>query len=193
MMAEASLDKTPPAARPLKALREVTLQAQFRRALAARDGVTGAHCIHEWSMRNAFPTHIEAALVQLWQHAAASVPDWLPMHFVPWLPLVYEVAARFRAGKRGRRNIYLVLLDYSDRGAVMPGIYVGMTAYAPAQRFDQHKAGIRAAGSVLKRGQELLIGPVLHLQHIAPADAVRIERDLALALADAGLVVEGGH
>ena len=32
--------------------------------------VTGAHCIHEWWMRNAFPSRIEAALTQLWQHAA---------------------------------------------------------------------------------------------------------------------------
>ena len=40
---------------------------------------------------------------------------------------------------------------------------------------------------------ELLIGPVLHLQNIAQADAVRIERELAAALADAGLMVEGGH
>jgi hypothetical protein len=192
-MVTASLKKTLPAARPLRATQEVELLAQFRRALAARDGVTGAHCIHEWWMRNAFPTQIEAALAQLWQHAAPSIPDWLPMYYVSWLPLVYEVAARFKAGKRGRRNIYLVRLDYSDRDVALQGIYVGMTAYAPAQRFDQHRAGIRAAGSVLKRGQELLIGPVLHLQHIAQADAVRIERDLALALADAGLVVEGGH
>ena len=73
------------------------------------------------------------------------------------------------------------------------GVYVGMSRYAPLQRFEQHKAGIRAAGSVLKRGQELLIGPVLHLQRIAQADAVRIERDLAIALADAGLLVAGGH
>jgi hypothetical protein len=127
------------------------------------------------------------------QKAQGLVPDWLPMHYVSWLPLVYEVAARFRAGKPGRRNIYLVRLDYRDRGAALQGIYVGMTAYAPALRFDQHRGGIRAAGSVLKRGQELLIGPVLHLQHIAQADAVRIERDLAIALADAGLLVEGGH
>jgi hypothetical protein len=144
-------------------------------------------------MRNAFPTHIETALAQLWRHAAGSIPDWLPMHYVSWLPLVYDVAATFRAAKSGRRNIYLVLLDYTDRGGGQQGIYVGMTAYAPAQRFDQHRAGIRAAGSVLKRGQELLIGPVLHLQHIAQADAARIEGELALALADAGLVVEGGH
>ncbi len=129
----------------------------------------------------------------LWQHAAASIPEWLPMHYVPWLPVVYDVASKFRAAKRGRQNIYLVRLDYSDRGAGQQGIYVGMTAYPPALRFDQHRAGIRAAGSVLKRGQELLIGPVLHLQHIARADAVRIERDLASALAGAGLIVEGGH
>jgi hypothetical protein len=115
------------------------------------------------------------------------------MNHVSWLPLVYNVAARFQAVRRGRRNIYLVRLDYSDRDGHLQGIYVGMTAYAPAQRFDQHRAGIRAAGSVLKRGQELLLGPVLHLQRIAQADAVRIERDLAIALADAGLLVEGGH
>jgi len=192
-MSFTSLAKTLPAARPLRSLREGELQARFDKALAAGDGVEGAHCIHERWMRNAFPSHIEAALTQLWTHAADSIPEWLPMHYVSWLPLVYGVAATFRAAKRGRRNIYLVRLDYGDRGAGLQGIYVGMTAYAPAQRFDQHRAGIRAAGSVLKRGQELLIGPVLHLQHIAQAEATRIERDLAAALADAGIIVEGGH
>ncbi len=192
-MNNASLATTAPAARPLRAVREFELQAQFLAALSAGDGVSGAHCIHEWWMRNVFPSHIEAALTQLWQHAAKSIPEWLPMNYVSWLPLVYDVAATFRAGKRGRRNIYLVRLDYSDRHAGLQGIYVGMTAYAPAQRFDQHRAGIRAAGSVLKRGEELLIGPVLHLQRIAQLDAVRIERELAAALADAGLNVEGGH
>ena len=191
--ATASLKTTLPAARPFRATLESGLQARFRLALAAGDGVAGAHCIHEWWMRNAFPSRIETALAQLWQHAATSIPEWLPMNHVAWLPLVYEVAARFRAAKRGRRNIYLVRLDYSDRDASLQGIYVGMTAYAPAQRFDQHRAGIRAAGSVLKRGQELLIGPVLQMQHIAQTDAMRIERDLATALADAGLMVEGGH
>ncbi len=181
------------AARPLRAAKETELAARFQAALAASDGVAGAHCIHEWWMRNAFPSHIEAALALLWKHAAPSIPEWLPMHYVSWLPLVYDITAKFRAGKRGRQNIYLVRLDYGDRGAGLEGIYVGMTAYSPAQRFDQHRAGIRAAGSVLKRGQELLIGPVLHLQHIARADAVRIERDLAVALSDAGLIVEGGH
>jgi len=68
-----------------------------------------------------------------------------------------------------------------------------MSRYPAAQRFDQHKAGIRAAGSVLKRGVEVLTGPVLHLQFIARAEAERIESQLAEALAAAGLHVEGGH
>jgi hypothetical protein len=68
-----------------------------------------------------------------------------------------------------------------------------MSAYTPAQRFDQHKAGIRAAGSVLKRGLEVLAGPTLHLQRIARAEAERIEAELAAALGDAGFLVQGGH
>ncbi len=59
------------------------------------------------------------------------------------------------------------------------GVYVGMSKYSPAQRFDQHKAGIRAAGSVLKRGLEVLTGPTLHLQYIKRAEAARIESQLA--------------
>jgi hypothetical protein len=144
-------------------------------------------------MRGHFPAHIEADLERLWKHAAATVPDWLPMRHVSWLATAYEVAARFTAGGSGRSNIYLVLLDYSDRRGDDHGVYVGMSRYSPAQRFDQHKAGIRAAGSVLKRGIEVLTGPTLHLQHIKRGDAARIEAGLAAALADAGIHVEGGH
>jgi hypothetical protein len=144
-------------------------------------------------MRGHFPAHIEADLEGLWKHAAATVPEWLPMRYVSWLPAAYEVAARFTASGSGRSNIYLVLLDYSDRRGDDHGVYVGMSRYSPAQRFDQHKAGIRAAGSVLKRGIEVLTGPTLHLQHIKRGDAARIEAGLAATLADAGIHVEGGH
>ena len=89
--------------------------------------------------------------------------------------------------------MYLVLLDCRDRNRGPYGLYVGVSHYTPAQRFDQHKAGIRAAGSVLKRGLEVLTGPTLHLQRLARADALRIEAQLAEALRDAGLIVEGGH
>jgi len=164
----------------------------FERALDLADGVAGAHCVHERWMRGEFAANIEAALELLWRRAGASIPEWLPMRYVSWLPAAYEVAARFSASG-GRSNIYLILLDYADRRGDDHGVYVGMSRYSPAQRFDQHKAGIRAAGSVLKRGIEVLTGPTLHLQHIKRGEAARIETALAQALADAGIHVEGGH
>jgi hypothetical protein len=182
-----------PGARPLRALLPLALQQRFDQALGSADGLEAAHCIHEAWMRGEFPARIEAALARLWETCAASVPEWLPMRYVSWLPQAYEVAERFRPHGKGRMNIYLVLLDYSDRRGDAHGVYVGMSAHAPAQRFDQHKAGIRAAGSVLKRGLELLAGPPMHLQRIAREDAVRIEAELADAFRDAGILTEGGH
>ena len=137
--------------------------------------------------------NIETALARLWERAAETIPDWLPMRYVEWLPSVYEVAARFQAQTRGRTNVYLVLLDYRDSRPEPYGVYVGISRYPPAQRFDQHKAGIRAAGSVLRRGLEVLAGPVLHLQRIGRAEAEQIEEGLAEALRAAGLFVQGGH
>ena len=144
-------------------------------------------------MRGEFAALIEADLELLWKSAGPSIPDWLPMRYVSWLPVAYEVASRFSAKGRGRTNVYLILLDYADRRGDDHGLYVGMSRYKPAERFDQHKAGIRAAGCVLKRGVEVLTGPALHLQNIARSEAARIEAELALALGDAGIHVEGGH
>jgi predicted GIY-YIG superfamily endonuclease len=183
---------TSPADRPMRLLSVRELAARFATALANADGITGAHCIHERWMRGEMSVHIEAALAALWQHAADTIPLWLPTQYVEWLPLVYETTALY-SPPRGRSNIYLVLLDYADRPAHRQGIYVGMTAHDPALRFEQHKAGIRAAGSVLKRGLELLAGPTLHLQRIRRADAVQIEEQLAEALRARGLLVQGGH
>ena len=144
-------------------------------------------------MRGEFAAQIEADLELLWKSAGPTIPDWLPMRYVSWLPIAYEVAARFTSARRGRTNVYLILLDYSDRRGDDHGVYVGMSRYSPAQRFDQHKAGIRAAGPVLKRGLEVLMGPVLHLQKITHGEAARIEAGLAGALGDASIHVEGGH
>jgi hypothetical protein len=182
-----------PAARPLRGLSRPEVLARLETALTDGDGLLGAHCVHELWMRGEFATHIEAALEKLWDRAARSIPEWLPMRYVDWLPTAYEVAARFKAERKGRSNIYLVLLDYAERRDGPHGVYIGMSHYSPAQRFDQHKAGIRAAGSVLKRGLEVLTGPALHLQSIARPAAARIEIELAEALRDAGLLVQGGH
>jgi hypothetical protein len=182
-----------PAARPLRLADAAALRARLAAACANCDGVTGAHCIHELWMRGDLAGNIEPALGRLWRAAAESIPEWLPMRHIEWLPTAYEVAARFQARRRGRSNIYLVLLDYRDSRADPFGVYVGMTRHPPAARFDQHKAGIRAAGSVLRRGLELLAGPTLHLQGISRPEATLIEERLAAALADAGLFVQGGH
>lgn len=182
-----------PARRPLKVLTRAQIDAQFAQALQAADGLAGAHCIHELWMRGEMAINIESMLARLWQAAAESIPDWLPMRHIDPLPVVYEVAARFQPGARGRSNIYLVLLDYGDSRDDPFGFYVGMSRYTPAERFDQHKAGIRAAGSVLRRGLEVLTGPTLHLQHIRRSDAARIEEQLAEALRAEGLFVQGGH
>jgi hypothetical protein len=182
-----------PEDRPLQLSSATRIEAHFARALTTGSGVMGAHCVHELWMRGELAIHISTAQTQLWQHAAASIPDWLPMSYFECLPLLYEVTARFKTKASGRANIYLVLLDYSDSRSDPYGIYVGMSRYAPAARFDQHKAGIRAAGSVLKRGLEVITGPTLQLQHIARAEAAVIEANLAEALRAAGLLVQGGH
>jgi hypothetical protein len=144
-------------------------------------------------MRGEIALNIDAAIERLWKVAAGSIPDWLPMRYLHWLPQVYDVTAHFQARKRGRSNIYLILLDYRDRREEPFGLYVGMSRYSPSERFDQHKAGIRASGSVLRRGIEVLAGPTLHLQHIARAEAADIEVRLGEALAAAGIFVKGGH
>jgi hypothetical protein len=182
-----------PQARPLRALTEAQLNQHFESSLAATDALAAAHAVHEAWMRGGFAASIESRLERLWSRCAATVPEWLPMQYVDWLPLAYEIAARFRPAARGRHHVYLVLLDFADRRGDPHGVYVGMSGYPPGQRFDQHKAGIRASGSVLKRGLEVLYGPALHLQRLSRAEALRIEADLAGALQQAGLIVEGGH
>lgn len=194
-----------PAARPLRHWDAAQLRETLRRALQAADGLRGAHCVHEAWMRGEMAVSVEPALRALWDVAAATVPDWLPMNYVEWLPLCYEVCARFQAKRRGRSHLYLVLLDYRDsppatRADALSsahgsgfGAYVGMSRYPAAQRFEQHKAGIRSAGAVRRRGLEVLEGPVHHLQRIARTEAADIEVRLAEALAAAGLFVKGGH
>ena len=169
------------------------LRESLAGALAARDGLAGARAIHELWLRGEIGLNVERVLQQLWDAAAPTIPEWLPMRHVQWLPLAYEVTARFVPAQRGKSNIYLILLDYSDSRADPFGLYVGMSHYSPAQRFEQHKAGIRAAGSVLQRGLEVLNGPTLHLQGIARSEALRIEEELAAALRAEGLLVQGGH
>jgi hypothetical protein len=185
--------KRSPASRPFRGLQGTEVLERFETALTRRDGAGSAHCIHELWMRGELPMNIESALARLWAAAAESIPEWLPMRYVEWLPVAYEVAGRFERRGRGGSNLYLVLLDYSDSRVEPFGAYVGMSHYSPVERFDQHKAGIRAAGSVLRRGLEVLVGPTLHLQNLTRGQAEEVEEQLAEALRAEGVFVRGGH
>src|SRR6202012_1546069 len=109
------IDGASPASRPLQQMSRGAIDVQLQRAMHAADGVTGAHCIHELWMRGEMSITIERALEALWTRAAKSIPEWLPMRYIEWLPTAYEIALRCRSAAKGRSNIYLVLLDYEER------------------------------------------------------------------------------
>jgi len=90
----ASRMPTTPGARPLRAVGREALLERFEGALEEKEGASGAHCIHELWMRNEPPMNIEAMIARLWSAASDTVPEWLPMRYVSWLSLAYEVAAQ---------------------------------------------------------------------------------------------------
>ena len=70
--------------------------------------------------------------------------------------------------------------------ATKPCVYVGMTGLDPDDRFDKHKAGIRANRYVQRYGERLL--PALYAcYNPMPYDAARdMEVELAIALREQG-------
>ena len=74
-----------------------------------------------------------------------------------------------------------------------PCVYVGMTGLDPAERFQNHKQGLKAAKVVEKYGVRLL--PELYeLYNPMPFEAaVVMERELAEDLRKQGYLVTGGH
>ena len=100
--------------------------------------------------------------------------------------------------RRPHHNIYVVLLSprvlqeakfrrcNPQYDATKPCIYVGMTGLDPDDRFDKHKAGIRAARYVTLYGERLL--PELYAcYNPMPYNAARdMEVELAIGLRDKG-------
>ena len=100
--------------------------------------------------------------------------------------------------RRHHHNVYVVLLSprvlqeakfrrcNPDYDATKPCVYVGMTGLDPDDRFDKHKAGIRAAKFVTLYGERLL--PELYTcYNPMPYDAARdMEVELAIALREKG-------
>ena len=100
--------------------------------------------------------------------------------------------------RRPHHNVYVVLLSprvlqeakfrrcNPQYDATKPCIYVGMTGLDPDDRFDKHKAGIRAARYVTLYGERLL--PELYAcYNPMPYNAARdMEVELAIDLRDKG-------
>ncbi len=116
-------------------------------------------------------------------------------------------AAKKRKGRRSgissrqRHSVYVIELDPAiynsarfrkanpDHDLTKPCVYVGCTGLTPEQRFEKHKAGIRANKFVQRFGLRLL--PKLYAYaNPMPYDAARdMEVELAIALREQGYAV----
>lgn len=102
-------------------------------------------------------------------------------------------------------NVYVVLLEPAvgklrkvraenpKRDSKKPCVYVGMTGLLPAERFANHKAGVKAAWVVKRYGVRLLPEHYAHLNPMPFEAAAQMEKDLAEDLRRAGYTVTGGH
>ena len=110
-------------------------------------------------------------------------------------------AAKKKKKKRHHHNVYVIELDPAvlnikrfrdanpNRDMLKPCVYVGCTGLTPEQRFEKHKAGIRANRYAQRFGTRLLP----HLYAYAnpmPYQAARdMEVELAIALQQEGYAV----
>jgi hypothetical protein len=79
-----------------------------------------------------------------------------------------------------------------DHDPAKPCVYVGMTGLTPGERFDKHKAGIKANRYVREYGLRLL--PALYeMYNPMPYEAAReMEVELAIGLKEEGYAVWQG-
>lgn len=92
----------------------------------------------------------------------------------------------------GHHSVYVVYLR-NPKGDGRAGYYVGMTGLTPEQRFENHKAGIKAAGVVRRFGVRLVPKLYAHLNPMSFTDALAMELRLADQLRAQGYQVFGGH
>lgn len=112
---------------------------------------------------------------------------------------------RSKTAPEHHHNVYVVLLDAAAgrlrsvraanprRDPTKPCVYVGMTGLSPAERFANHRQGLKAASVVQRYGLRLLPELYAHLNPMPFEAAVRMEQDLAEDLRRAGYTVTGGH
>ncbi len=103
--------------------------------------------------------------------------------------------------RRGHHNVYVVRLDEAvleskrfveANPEYLPGepcVYVGMTGLSPEERFENHKAGIRACHYVRDHGLYLMHAEFDHLNPMPYREAAAMERSLARLLRAKGYAV----
>lgn len=108
-------------------------------------------------------------------------------------------------GENYHHSVYVILLDAAvlkhpsilrlnpNRDLSKPCIYVGMTGLPVDHRFENHKAGYKAAWVVEKYGVRLLPELYEHLNPMPFEAAAQMEIELAEDLRAAGYTVTGGH
>lgn len=94
--------------------------------------------------------------------------------------------------KPGHHCVYVVFLR-NPTGDGRPGYYVGMTGLTPEVRFENHKAGRKAARVVNRYGVRLVPKLYAHLNPMSYRKAQAMEVALAESLRKRGYVVFGGH
>lgn len=94
--------------------------------------------------------------------------------------------------KPGHHSVYVVFLR-NPTGDGRPGYYVGMTGLTPEARFENHKAGRKAARVVNRHGVRLVPKLYAHLNPMSYRKAQAMEVALAESLRKRGYVVFGGH
>jgi len=112
---------------------------------------------------------------------------------------------RQTTGANDHHSVYVVLLSPEVRRfrkarllnpkckADTPCVYVGMSGLAPAERFANHKAGIKSAYVVKQFGIRLLPELYEHLNPMPFEAAAQMEADLAEDLRAQGYFVTGGY
>src|SRR5262245_54002469 len=89
--------------------------------------------------------------------------------------------ARKVATPRGHHHVYVVYLR-NPKGDGKAGYYVGMTGLTPAQRFQNHKTGVKSARVVRRFGERLVPRLYAHLNPMPYARAKEMEVILADSL-----------
>lgn len=107
-------------------------------------------------------------------------------------------------GRRHHHNVYVIELHrdvlYESRftaanpraDRLQPCVYVGCTGLSPEQRFDNHKAGLRANRFARKYGLRLMPEVYAVFNPMPYRAALEIERDLAQDLRALGWSVWQG-